>query len=122
MARVTKGGVPFATLRIAVRQERKSKDGKYHSDFFTLAVYSQQVNYLTKWCPKGTLLEACGRLEIREYKTSSGEVRYDHIIHCDLVSALERAQPHDDLPSPAEPKPEEPTVSTVSVDDDDLPF
>lgn len=94
-------GVQMARMRVAVRRDHREKDGSVGTDFVDVVAYGQKGTYVCQYCRLGMLIAVEGRLEIRKWKTRSGEPRTDVAVQADYVSALQKAKDPD--VRPAEP-------------------
>ncbi len=123
--RVTGGGIPIATFRIAVDRNFKNAQGEVETDFINIVVWRKQAELLSKWLSKGRLVAVDGRLQVRTYQSQEGQNRYITEVVADRVQLLDRPkgqQAEGDRVDSTVPPPEPPMDGSDQHTDDDLPF
>lgn len=87
-------GKSLVTACIAVNKKFK-KDGQKDADFFELAVWGQQGDYLINYAQKGRLIAVSGRMESRDYTDNNGSNRTAWTVNVSEVSMLDRPRESD---------------------------
>ncbi len=88
--RVTGGGIPIATFRIAVDRNFKNAQGEVETDFINIVVWRKQAELLSKWLSKGPPGCVDGRLQVRTYQSQEGQNRLYHGSRRGPVQLLDR--------------------------------
>lgn len=58
---------------VAVKQNKKNKEGNYDSDFIDIVAFSNNAEYLGKYAKKGDKVGIQGKLHIDNYKDEEGK-------------------------------------------------
>lgn len=137
--RQTTDGKKVTTVRLAVENPFKRKDGTKHVTYLNVSCWNQQAEFVSTYFRKGDMLMVNGRLKPRQYETKEGEKRtsYD-ILAVEVTSAGKKKdaaaaaqQPATSANTPAAETTTAPTYGAgaydmadfTAIDDaDDLPF
>ena len=84
----TSDGRVWLSNAIAVRDDYKSKDGTYHSQFFDIVAFGTTAQYINTYCPKGTKVLIEGRLVREDYQDKQGNSRQAHKINVISVESF----------------------------------
>ena len=107
---------------IAVRRDRKDKDGEYPTDFFDVTLFGNQADFAAKYLRKGDKVCVRGSVQIRDY-TNKDNIKCRAIeIVADGIESLEKK---DDSEAKTEASADEPkgeNLEDLDLPDDDLPF
>ncbi len=95
---------------VAVKQNRKNKDGVYESDFIDIVAFSNNAEFLGKYAKKGDKVGIQGKLHIDNYKDNEGNSKKRTYIVIDNVELLTSTKKEDS-------KEEE-----IEITDDMFPF
>jgi single-strand DNA-binding protein len=87
-------GKSLTTAAIAVNKKFK-KDGQKDADFFELAIWGQQGDFLVNYGQKGRLIAVSGRMESRDYNDNDGNKRTAWTVNVSEVSILDRPKEGD---------------------------
>lgn len=99
--RYTATGVPVATLRIAVTDPfRRTAEGDFESNFFTVIAWRQSADYAANYLHKGRLIAVDGRLQQRSWTAQDGTRRSVVEIVADRVQGLDRPREAGEEPAP----------------------
>lgn len=88
--KMTGGGIPVATLRIAVDRPFKNASGEKETDFVTLVAWRQSAEFAANYLGKGRLIAAEGRLQVRSYDANDGGRRTVYEVVCDNLRGLDK--------------------------------
>ena len=94
-----------ATFTLAVDSPFLNKDGVKEADFIPVVVWEKTAEVINQHCTKGQKLLVEGRVQVRNYETTSGEKRWMTEVIGDKIEFLERK-----------------SASTDSSDNPDIPF
>ncbi len=86
--RTTQSGIAVARFTIAVNQTFTNRNGERGTDFINCVVWERQASNLARYCHKGSLVSAEGRLTNRSYDAQDGTKRYVTEVVCDTVNFL----------------------------------
>ncbi len=140
--RTTPGGMAVTRFSLAISQNFVNKNGERGVDFINCSAWGRQADNISKYCKKGTLVSAEGRIRTSSYNAQDGSKRYVTEVVCDTVNFLSRnnsdgqsdnhyQSPEEDLSTiPVEPMEtadltEDPFKSfgeEITLSSDDLPF
>ena len=118
--RTTPGGIAVTRFTIAVSQNYVNKSGERGTDFINCSAWGRQADNISKYCRKGSLVSAEGRIRTSNYDAQDGTKRYMTEVVCDTVnflssrSASSDSAPRDDFAS------DMPDMSTVAMETTDL--
>lgn len=87
----SQGATAYLRNSIAIKRTQKNENGEYDTDFFNFVAFGKTAEYLTQYCPKGSLILIKGHLSISELTTDKGNIQTNDII-CDSVEVLSRPQ------------------------------
>lgn len=102
--RMVRGGeMALANLRLAVT-DRVKKDGEWtkQTTWFRVTVFGKQAEFLDDSAHKGSLVYACGRLELQEWESREGEPRTTLAIIADRAMCLDKRERKDHPPRDGE--------------------
>ncbi len=86
--RTTPGGMAVTRFTIAVSQNYTNKNGERGADFINCSAWGRQADNISKYCHKGTLVSAEGRIRTSSYTGQDGNKRYTTEVVCDTVNFL----------------------------------
>lgn len=86
--RTTPGGMAVTRFTIAVSQNFTNKNGERGADFINCSAWGRQADNISKYCSKGTLVSAEGRIRTSSYDAQDGTKRYTTEVVCDTVNFL----------------------------------
>lgn len=86
--RTTPGGMAVTRFTIAVSQNFTNKNGERGADFINCSAWGRQADNISKYCRKGTLVSAEGRIRTSSYDAQDGTKRYTTEVVCDTVNFL----------------------------------
>ena len=118
--RTTPSGMAVTRFTIAVSQNFTNRNGERGTDFINCSAWGRQADNISKYCRKGTLVSAEGRIRTSSYDAQDGTKRYTTEVVCDTVnflssrSASSDSAPRDDFAS------DMPDMSTVAMETTDL--
>ncbi len=137
--RTTPGGMAVTRFTIAVSEPFTNKNGERETNFISCSAFGRQADNISKYCHKGSLVSAEGRIRTGSYDAQDGTKRYTTEVVCDRVNFLSSkgdtntdAQVRDDYMPEANDAPvetadlsEDPFKSfgeEITLSSDDLPF
>lgn len=109
-ARYSDEGKAVLTNTIAVRKNKKNKEGVYETDFIDMVAFSNNAEYLNKYAVKGNKVGVQGKLHVDNYKDDKGVSHKRTYIVVDNVEIL------------SSKKSEEKEETKFEFTDDDFPF
>ena len=86
----TPGGLPVASLRLAVDRRRSRDGGERQTDFINIVAWRQQAEFAANYLGKGRLVAVEGRLQIRQWTTQDGQRRTTAEVVADNIQGLDR--------------------------------
>lgn len=86
--RTTPSGMAVTRFTIAVSQNFTNKNGERGADFINCSAWGRQADNISKYCRKGTLVSAEGRIRTSSYDAQDGTKRYTTEVVCDTVNFL----------------------------------
>ena len=86
--RTTPGGMAVTRFTIAVSQNFTNKNGERGADFINCSAWGRQADNISKYCHKGTMVSAEGRIRTSSYDAQDGTKRYVTEVVCDTVNFL----------------------------------
>lgn len=86
--RTTPSGMAVTRFTIAVSQNFTNKNGERGADFINCSAWGRQADNISKYCHKGTLVSAEGRIRTSSYDAQDGTKRYTTEVVCDTVNFL----------------------------------
>ena len=138
--RTTPSGMAVTRFTIAVSQNYTNKNGERGADFINCSAWGRQADNIAKYCRKGSLVSAEGRIRTGSYDAQDGSKRYTTEVVCDTVNFLSsrtgtQEAPRDDfapisndmpgMPMETADLTEDPFKSfgeEITLSSDDLPF
>ena len=136
--RTTPSGMAVARFTLAVSQNFTNKNGERGADFINCSAWGRQAGNISKYCQKGSLVSAEGRIRTGSYDAQDGTKRYTTEVVCDMVNFLSTKNsgssnqrddfmPEDMMNMPMETADltEDPFKSfgeEITLSSDDLPF
>ena len=97
--RTTPGGMAVTRFTIAVSQNFTNKNGERGADFINCSAWGRQADNISKYCRKGTLVSAEGRIRTSSYDAQDGTKRYTTEVVCDTVNFLSTKSSTDNVQS-----------------------
>ncbi|MBE6156686.1 MAG: single-stranded DNA-binding protein [Firmicutes bacterium] len=86
--RTTPSGMAVTRFTIAVSQNFTNKNGERGADFINCSAWGRQADNISKYCHKGSLVSAEGRIRTSSYDAQDGTKRYTTEVVCDTVNFL----------------------------------
>lgn len=86
--RTTPSGMAVARFTLAVSQNFTNKNGERGADFINCSAWGRQAGNISKYCQKGSLVSAEGRIRTGSYDAQDGTKRYTTEVVCDAVNFL----------------------------------
>jgi len=86
--RTTPGGMAVTRFTIAVSQNFTNRNGERGADFINCSAWGRQADNISKYCRKGTLVSAEGRIRTGSYDAQDGTKRYTTEVVCETVNFL----------------------------------
>ena len=114
----TSDGKVWLSNAIAVRDDYKSKDGTYHSQFFDIVAFGTTAQYINTYCSKGTKVIIEGRLVREDYQDKQGNTRQAYKINVNSVESFRTDTTQSKKTSPVSN--EKPYDNEIR--EEDLPF
>jgi len=97
--RTTPSGMAVTRFTIAVSQNFTNKNGERGADFINCSAWGRQADNISKYCRKGTLVSAEGRIRTSSYDAQDGTKRYTTEVVCDTVNFLSTKSSTDNVQS-----------------------
>ncbi len=94
--RTTQSGIAVARFTIAVNQNFTNRNGERGTDFINCVVWERQASNIAKYCHKGSLISAEGRISNRSYDAQDGTKRYVTEVVCENVNFLGSKSSNDE--------------------------
>lgn len=86
--RTTPSGMAVTRFTIAVSHTYTDKNGERGADFINCSAWGRQADNISKYCRKGTLVSAEGRIRTGSYDAQDGTKRYTTEVVCETVNFL----------------------------------
>ena len=86
--RTTTSGVSVTRFTIAVSEPFTNKNGERETNFISCSAFGKQADNISKFCHKGTMVSAEGRIRTGSYDAQDGTKRYTTEVVCDRVNFL----------------------------------
>ena len=86
--RTTPGGMAVTRFTIAVSEPFTNKNGERETNFISCSAFGRQADNISKFCHKGTMVSAEGRIRTGSYDAQDGSKRYTTEVVCDRVNFL----------------------------------
>ena len=86
--RTTPSGMAVTRFTLAVSQNFTNRNGERGADFINCSAWGRQADNISKYCRKGTLVSAEGRIKTSSYEGQDGNRRYTTEVVCDTVNFL----------------------------------
>ena len=74
--RYTQSGKAVGSFSLAVNRNYKNSDGDYEADFINCTIWGKSAENLANFVSKGSLINASGRLNTRNYDNKQGQKVY----------------------------------------------
>lgn len=87
----SQGATSYLRNSIAIKKTQKNENGEYDTDFYNFVAFGKTAEYLTQYCPKGTLILLKGHLSVGKITTEKGNIQTNDII-CDNIEILSKPQ------------------------------
>jgi single-strand DNA-binding protein len=94
--RYTPGGLPVATLRLAVNRNFTNQQGEIETDYFNVVVWRNQAEKCAEYLSKGRQVAVTGRLQSRSWEGNDGQKRSTVEVVADRVVFLGRRDRRED--------------------------
>ena len=86
--RTTPGGMAVTRFTIAISEPFTNRNGERETNFINCTAWGRQADNISKYCHKGSLVSAEGRIQTRSYDGQDGNKRYVTEVVCDRVNFL----------------------------------
>lgn len=86
--RTTTSGTAVTRFTLAVSRNFVNKNGEKEADFINCSAWGRQAANVAKYCHKGSLVSAEGRIRTSSYDAQDGTKRYVTEVVCDFVNFL----------------------------------
>lgn len=96
--RTTPSGMAVTRFTVAVSQTFTNRNGERGADFINCSAWGRQADNISKYCRKGTLVSAEGRIRTSSYDAQDGTKRYTTEVVCDTVNFLSSKGTTGDTP------------------------
>lgn len=97
--------------------------GQEATDFISIAVWGKQAENLVNYQGKGSLIAVVGSIRVDKYQTEEGENRYKTYVLANSIEYLStKASEEVSKVTVKEIDPFEAFGTTITIDDNDLPF
>ena len=87
--RTTPGGVAVTRFTIAISEPYTNKNGERETNFINCVAWGRQADNVSKYCKKGALVSAEGRIQTRNYENNEGRKVYVTEVIASNVQFLE---------------------------------
>jgi single-strand DNA-binding protein len=116
----TSSGKEYINNCIAVRDDFKSTDGTYHSQFFDFVVFGATALYMQKYCQKGTKVLIEGRLTREDYEAKDGTKKSTYKVVVNTIESFRTDTTQSKTPSQTASNNEK--EYNDEIREEDLPF
>lgn len=86
--RTTPGGMAVTRFTIAISEPYTNKNGERETNFINCVAWGRQADNISKYCHKGVMVSAEGRIQTRSYDGQDGNKHYVTEVNCDRVNFL----------------------------------
>ena len=125
--RTNEAGNTRGYISVAVRRNRKNKEGNYNTDFLSLSVFDERAEFIGKHFKKGDAIQIMFTVRpyTEEVKEGDKTVTKSRIslnveeVGFPTVQSRKKTESDDSAETPVA---EAPSFEEVAADDDDLPF
>ena len=97
--RTTPGGIAVTRFTIAVSHNFVDKSGERGADFISCSAWGRLADNISKYCRKGSLVSAEGRIRTSSFDGQDGNKRYVTEVVCENVNFLNTKSSSDDSTS-----------------------
>ena len=126
--RTTPGGMAVTRFTIAVSKPFVDKNGERGADFINCCSFGRQADNISKYCKKGSLVSAEGRISTSSYDAQDGTKRYVTEVVCDNVTFLtpksantgDNSSTNSSYATPNYPQEEMPVSNSMEMETADL--
>ena len=120
--RTTPSGMAVTRFTIAVSQNFTNKNGERGADFINCSAWGRQADNISKYCHKGSLVSAEGRIRTGSYDAQDGTKRYTTEVVCDTVNFLSSKNNTDGIGTnrEASPMPNDDVIPDMNLESADL--
>ncbi len=120
--RTTPSGMAVTRFTLAVSQNFTNKNGERGADFINCSAWGRQADNISKYCHKGSLVSAEGRIRTGSYDAQDGTKRYTTEVVCDMVNFLSSKNSTDGASSNREvsPMPNDDVIPDMNLESADL--
>lgn len=101
---------------VAVRRDRKEKDGTYASDFINIVVFGHSADFLGNYAKKGNKVGIIGRIQTGSYENKEGNKVYTTDVIANNAYILTQKE------GEGQAQQSKPVAKTEAVSDDLMPF
>lgn len=121
--RHTQNSTAVATFRLAVDRDFKDKStGERKADFINVIAWRQTGEFVSRYFTKGRMAIVEGRLQSRSWEEKDGTKRYATDVVADAVYFGDSKKPEEHGTYQKEPEYQEPELTDMEEDGDELPF
>ena len=118
--RTTPSGMAVTRFTIAVSQNFTNKNGERGADFINCSAWGRQADNISKYCRKGSLVSAEGRIRTSSYDAQDGTKRYTTEVVCETVNFLSTRSGNIDTSSRDEFIPDANEMAAMPMETADL--
>ena len=111
----------ISTISLAVSRNRKNKEGKYESDFFTVKALGKTGEFVEKYFKKGMKIGIRGKIQNENWTDKDGQKRHRDVIVADEINFIESKAESEKNVTAAAPKQESNTTATNPDEFMDIP-
>ena len=86
--RTTTSGMAVTRFTVAVSEPYTNRNGERETNFISCSAFGRQADNIAKYCHKGTMVSAEGRIRTGSYDAQDGTKRYTTDVLCDRVNFL----------------------------------
>ncbi len=118
--RTTPSGMAVTRFTIAVSQNFTNKNGERGADFINCSAWGRQADNISKYCHKGSLVSAEGRIRTGSYDAQDGTKRYTTEVVCDVVNFLSSKSSTEGTNREEAPMPNNDVIPDMNLESADL--
>lgn len=119
--KTTSNGISVCTFRVAVDRRLKNADGEKQTDFFNVATWRQQAEFVTRYFAKGKMILVEGEMTTRQYTDKNGNNATWYEVNAERVS-FTGGKKDDTAGTAAPPQDTGSDYASATDTDDDYPF
>lgn len=120
--KTTPNGISVCTFRVAVDRRLKNAGGEKQTDFFNVATWRQQAEFVTRYFTKGRMILVEGEMTTRQYTDKNGNNATWYEVNAERVSFTGEKKQEDTAGTAAPPQDTGSDYASATDTDDDYPF